>query len=296
MTSPNNPNSGGLPMTGPLIGQFTEQKVYEGSPGEQDAVAVPSQTRENYAMQLLRRHAVASERLARIAFDKTHPVDEYISTPGVPAQNPIVIQPTYWMPERIDSVLACIPAGVTSALLQLGDRYIELITEQAQQTSIAQGSATPTVASQGITTLPAVDLPAGLYNVTIQTYLDGTVTAADEDNFKLVWNGTSVSVLDNPAVADELTTTTLELELNGINSLIVQTHNAPSGTAVYHAVITASPVEQPGTGSATLINLNGLGIIINQDDNRTLTLTPIPPTGPVHIELMGYADEIYGNA
>jgi hypothetical protein len=55
-------------------------------------------------------------------------------------------------------------------------------------------------------------------------------------------------------------------------------------------------LSQALTTGNTIVNLQNLGIILNRDDVRTLVLSPVPSAGPVHIELMGFADEIYGNA
>lgn len=38
----------------------------------------------------------------------------------------------------------------------------------------------------------------------------------------------------------------------------------------------------------------GLGIILNEDDDRLLTITPTPVNGPCHFELCGWADQLYG--
>ncbi len=57
-------------------------------------------------------------------FDHSHPVDEYQSTPGWPSGGVMEVTPTWETTERIDSILVGVPAGVTSVILQLGDRYI----------------------------------------------------------------------------------------------------------------------------------------------------------------------------
>lgn len=107
------------------------------------------------------------------------------------------------------------------------------------------GKATPTVVHQAIATIPT---PAsGTYEVTVLAYIDGTTTAADEDNMELSWNGGSqivnmicpagasaIPVLNGPYVIDGV---------NGLNSLIVRTSSTvPSGTAVYHALVVITPV------------------------------------------------------
>jgi hypothetical protein len=64
--------------------------------------------------------------LADKGFDFTHPVDEYgpQGTPG--AIGSITLQPDYDMPERIESFIVVVPVGATSALMQLGQRSLQL--------------------------------------------------------------------------------------------------------------------------------------------------------------------------
>jgi len=57
--------------------------------------------------------------------------------------------------------------------------------------------------------------------------------------------------------------------------------------SLYGGAATTEPV------SGQLINLT---IILNRDDDRLLLMAGTPPAGPCHFELMGMADEIYGNA
>jgi hypothetical protein len=291
-------NSAGLPMNGELLGQFTGQRIYEGAQGAQQAVATPSETVESYALSLMKRHCIATERLARIAFDKTHPVDEYISTPGAPANGIIILQPTYWMPERIESILACIPAEVDSALLQLGDRYIQLLdnTEDVNTVS-AHGQATTPAATQTIASIAAAQLPAGTYTVTGSVFIDGTAVAAtDDDNMTVDVGGSVFARLNVNSVGGFAPFGPWTVTLNGSQTLSVVTVGAGTSGSIYHAQISAVELQSTEQTSPNVVNLQNLGIILNQDDNRILTLSPVPVTGPVHIELMGYADEIYGNA
>src|SRR5882724_388187 len=71
----------------------------------------------------------------------------------------------------------------------------------------------------------------------------------------------------------------------------VQTATLQLGDRIFSLLNAAAPIT-----AAAVINLQGLGIIIGQSDERVLTLNPVPAAGPVHIELMGWADEIFGNA
>src|SRR4029077_4380880 len=97
-------------------------------------------------------------------------------------------------------------------------------------------SATPTVASQAIATIPTP--PAGDYLATVLAYVSGTTGAADADNMQLSWNGGSqvitalmVPLTGQPTLNGPFTIT----GVNGINSVIVRSGPAtPSGTAIYH--------------------------------------------------------------
>lgn len=136
-------------------------------------------------LSAMAHHALELDRQSRMLYDHSRPVDEYISTPGWPAGGYIEVTPTYEIHERIESILAVIPIGVTNAQLQLGDRWLTL------------------------------------------------------------YQGVALT-------------------------------------------------------SSLMVNLHNLGIIIGRDDARYLQLTPgAQPggaTGGVHLELMGFADEIWGKA
>lgn len=52
-----------------------------------------------------------------------------------------------------------------------------------------------------------------------------------------------------------------------------------------------------GTATATQTTavLQGLGMVLSQDDDRFLYVVPAP-SGSIHLELMGYADPVFGDA
>lgn len=69
--------------------------------------------------------------LADKGFDYTHPVDEY-APQGIPGPvQTLTIQSDYDMPERIETILVVVPVGATSALLQLGQRSMQLYSGAA---------------------------------------------------------------------------------------------------------------------------------------------------------------------
>lgn len=164
-----------LPEYGPLWEEMAHRQIV---PGIQPPNPNPEHTAVAFTLSILQDML----RGMRNRFDHSHPVDEYQSTTGVPTGGRLDIQPTYDIPERIESILAVIPIGVQAATLQLGDRIFSLL-----------GAAAPTTV-------------------------------------------------------------------------------------------------------ATIVSLNGLGIIIGQSDERVLLMSPVPAAGPTHIELMGWADELFGNA
>lgn len=72
------------------------------------------------------------ERIARQLYDHSNPVDEWSSSSGVDiATGSVEIMPDYEIPERIESITASLPVGITSAVLQLGQRYVVLYSGPA---------------------------------------------------------------------------------------------------------------------------------------------------------------------
>jgi hypothetical protein len=107
--------------------------------------------------------------------------------------------------------------------------------------------STPTVAGAALATI--VNPPSGNYTATVTAYLTGTTTTADQDNIEIAYNGGSQLIpLLLPTVVGAITTpqpyTNPPLQIggiNGINSLIIRTINIPSGTAVYHVMVSIVP-------------------------------------------------------
>jgi hypothetical protein len=79
------------------------------------------------------------QRMSRKLFDYQRPVDEYQSTNGWPNNGIMELQSTYEMPEMIEHIAASLPIGITSAVLQLGDRYIGLYAGAATTTQLLIG-------------------------------------------------------------------------------------------------------------------------------------------------------------
>lgn len=79
----------------------------------------------------LELHQVAM-RILRQLYQHANPIDEWVNLPAGTAQEQI--QPDYSL-ERIEAILAIVPAGVTSMTLTLGQRTIPLYAGAALATS-----------------------------------------------------------------------------------------------------------------------------------------------------------------
>lgn len=93
--------------------------------------AAPELTPEDIN-RVLSLEAARYQRLSHdMAFDSSHPVDEYapIGNPG--AISTLNVQPDYDMPELIQHVTYILPVGTTAATLQLGPRYLKLYSGTA---------------------------------------------------------------------------------------------------------------------------------------------------------------------
>jgi hypothetical protein len=98
----------------------------------------------------------------------------------------------------------------------------------------AKGSVTAPTASQSIASIPTP--PAGLYQCTFYTELSGTITAAEQDNFRVLYNGgTAFNVLSQatPTTGVVQVPFTINLQLNGLNGINLQALAAGGVAAVY---------------------------------------------------------------
>ena len=103
-----------------------------------EGIKIPSITEETIdrIVALSQRHLV--KMLMDKAFDFTHPFDEYAPQGNPGPQQSLTVQSDYDMPERIDSILVVIPVGATNALLQLGQRTLQLYTGAALAAPLVQ--------------------------------------------------------------------------------------------------------------------------------------------------------------
>jgi hypothetical protein len=283
-----------------------------------------------YQSEMARRMLVAQERMARLAFNHTHPVDEYISSAGVPATDAnyppytsyVQLQPTWEIPERIDSLIATIPAGATAAVAKLGDRWIDLLSLASPSQEIT-GSNQQSFAGvspgagnsynfQNTTGLPFTLLAAQFF---LQT--SATVLNRFPEVIVLDASGNIIfSTIDVTAVVASSSITThayigaTQLNSSSGNTILplaqgvvvppggtvrLTSANLDAGDTISAITMTIDPSGDSAESPATVV-MDGLGIILSRDDDRLLLLQGTLNNGPTHFELMGYADEIWGNA
>lgn len=145
-----NSKGAGLPVDGPLE-QELATPVYRSEGDGMNAFNTPEATLLIYEKLREMQDMLRNQRLG---FDATHPVDEYSSTLGVPATvnwtdgnvsfaTYLEVTRTWDIPERIESILACIPVGATQAVLKLGDRWINLYQGAALTASLTVSLVAP---------------------------------------------------------------------------------------------------------------------------------------------------------
>jgi hypothetical protein len=89
----------------------------------------PEEFKYNQLYHTMLAHLAESKRLSSMAFDHTHPVDEYeiIGQNAASLDLGITIRIQYDYDERYDCILYSLPLGTTSASLQIGtDRTLQL--------------------------------------------------------------------------------------------------------------------------------------------------------------------------
>jgi hypothetical protein len=152
-------------------------------------------------------------------------------------------------------------------------------TPSLSQTAV--GATTAPTAGQGIATIASANLPAGTYEVSGSVYLDGTVTPADGDNFKLNINSTHLLAPATSVVATPFGP--FFMTLNGAQALVVQANAAGSAAAVYHASITAIPQ----TLNQGVNNQSSAAVFHNRPD--VLSLPNVPPNTGIIVVTAPYS-------
>lgn len=105
------------------------------------------------------------------------------------------------------------------------------------------GTATGPTAGTVIASIPATKLLEGAYIVTGSYYADGTLTAAEEDNFKLVAKGVTISQLLYPQTGgvQSLGPFYVDFFASAPTNITLQAVNNAGVAAVYHGTLIATP-------------------------------------------------------
>jgi hypothetical protein len=179
--------------------------------------------------------------------------------------------------------------------------YCPNATPNSGSTIGVLGKVTPVAAFASVANLNVA--VSGQYSITVIVYVDGTVvTADDEDNMELVVNGTTISLLAYPGESSGVNPPLVSgpyIENVTAGASVIQVKVAgttPSGTAVYHAQIIATPV----SGS-----LSPAGIVLAQSKEMaewaasagTAYAGPIGSFLPLGVDRsMRHCDEIWAAA
>lgn len=264
------PPSTGLPVQGPLEEEMSTSVYRSQDDGQTANISTPE-----LALLRARLRQLQDEiRQARSNFDIHHPVDEYNASPGVPGTNTgwtdgnivftssMEVTRTWDIPERIEGVIVCVPAGCTEAVLKLADRFIP----------IYNGFVSVPVPGQ-----PAVP-PSNVYQQNVNAYaanvtITGGVVTAVSVNGQVVGTGDGMYIVPS-------------------GGAIAVTYSVAPAWAWSNATVSTSALP-----AATLFALPApVGMILNQDDERVLLMNGTLTAGPTMLELTGFADEIYGCA
>jgi hypothetical protein len=146
-----------------------------------------------------------------------------------------------------------IAAGVNPVVQLLGRDYDRLearilaqctvATPDGGASTMAYGTASDPAAGTTVAVTPA--LPAGSYQVTVTTLMNGTVTVADVNNTQLLVGATVVGTLMNGDVTETdywNPSPIIVIVPAGGAAISTKTIGAGSGTATYNQQIVATPV------------------------------------------------------
>lgn len=240
-----------------------------------------------YTERLVNQIKKSMESLSTYFVDQSNRVDSYrpqsLTGESLTTEP---LQPAYECDEIITSVIV---TGPTST----GPGEVNTIS--------ANGAITAPIAGASIS--GPITLAAGVvYSVTATVYVDGTVvTTTDDDNMK--FGGTS-GPANHLAYAAGLPPQSYTWQVTGNGGIIsIINNNAGSAAAVYHAMITATPVVSelgtsfslqlgrrawnlllPPTG---ILVIAPIQIALGRSDTRQLSASV---AGDWSFELMGYAD------
>lgn len=221
--------------------------------------------------------------LARRAEEQALYVDEYVTQgPVAAAVTSVTLQPQYELYyERIKRVIVTGPTANGLAPI------------------VASGN--PTNPGAGAIIANAGNPPAGLYQVNWTVGLEGTVTAADADNMRIVSASTIVVKGVFPGVVGEYPQDSFQFLADGVSQVAIKAQAAASGaSAIYNGQISLTPISlscpfllQLGDRFWNLVLPNtgilefSADILLSRTDTRKLTSSV---SGPWFLELTGEAD------
>jgi hypothetical protein len=222
--------------------------------------------------------------LARSIQENARYVDEYNAQSVVPTSvTSISVKPQF--EEFYELIKRVVVTGPTST---------SLAPAEAASGPIANPGSGATIVSLGV-------LPAGTYQVYWEVGLEGTVTAADGDNMKVVLGASNLLRAEYPGVVGEYPQQTFQFTSDGTSVTKIITVAASSGaSASYNAQISCIPINVPVTFVLQLgdrfwtLSLPSTGLLefscemlLGRNDLRQVTSTF---AGSWNLELMGHAD------
>jgi hypothetical protein len=168
-----------------------------------------------------------------------------------------------------------------------------------------EGSAAAPAANGNVLNVGAGAVPAGTYSIQWRVGLDGTVSAADLDNFKLTINGLSALNSVNDPLVGDYQQPTIVATVTGLAAHSVKAIGAATAGSTYSAQIVFTPVIAPtaalifNSRQEPLMQAVPVGYIVSaapyelQWENQKPCYAVLQPggTGPIAISVLDQAYE-----
>lgn len=144
--------------------------------------------------------------------------------------------------------------------------WLQVNSVPSEITTEFEGSAAAPAANGNVLLISAASLPPpGIYQVNWKVGLDGTVSASDLNNFKLVFGVLLLNAVNNPVVGEyPQPPVTIQILPGNANTLSVKAIGAATVGSTYSAQITLTPV----TVFNGFINVGTLGQVQNAGGGR----------------------------
>jgi hypothetical protein len=144
--------------------------------------------------------------------------------------------------------------------------WIAVNSAPVETTTEFEGSAAAPAANGNVVLVSASSLPPpGVYQVNWRVGLDGTVSAADLNNFKLVFGSLLLNGVNNPVVGDyPQPPVTITIPVGNVSTLSVKAIGAATVGSTYSAQITLTPL----TVFNGFISVGTLGQVQNGQGGR----------------------------